>query len=526
MILDEPQPLAPSPTDMGNTTDTPNTMSDSTSEEKSTTKKSFGFYAIIVALALRNLLTSLEATITSTALPSITADLGGGFLFVWVVNDYYLTQTAFQPFVGQMADIYGRRWPMLISVSIFTIGSGVAGGSKNIETLIAGRLLQGIGAGGILVLTEIIICDILPLRERGKYLGFIVSLVGVGAALGPVFGGLIVEYSTWPWVFYLNIPVGGVAVIFLYIFLRLNYDRTPNYLQRIWRFDWLGNILFVLSMISILTAFSWASTQYPWNSYQVLVPLILGFAGGAGFVLYEASPFCVSPAMLLHIFANRTSGTGFAITFLHTLSSISVMYFLPVYFQATLNASPSRAGVMLLPTILFLVPGAIIGGTVLSKFGRYRPIQHAGLALMVIGFGLLSLLDANSNTGQRERTGLVLSVLLPAVQAPLTDQNTALCTATWSFMWTFGFIWGATVSTALFNNRYDVLIKKGRITDSILAAQLTNGRAYEHATKRFIDSIEDLNSVAEVRSEEIKLRKELNTKFALEEKEKMKKSEA
>lgn len=448
---------------------------------------------------------------------------------------------------------------MITSAAMFSIGSGVSGGSKNIQTLIAGRLLQGIGSGGILVLTEIIICDLLPLRERGKYLGLIVSLVGLGAALGPLFGGLIVQYSSWPWVFYLNVPIGGVAVIVLFIFLRVKSDKTPDYMQRLRRFDWIGNLLFVLSMVSILISLSWAGTQYAWSSYHVLVPLILGFAGSAAFLFYESSSFCVNPTMPLHIFSNRTSGTAFAVTFLHTLSGVSVMYFLPVYFQAVLGATPSRSGVQLLPTILFMIPGAIAGGTLLSKFGRYRPIQHAGLAFMVIGFGLLTLLDVNSNTGEwvgyqllgALGTGLALPVFLPAVQAPLTEEDTALCTATWSFMRTFGFIWGATIATAVFNNQFNHLAP--RIADKAIANQLTDGRAYEYATKVFIESIKDPVIVAQVRSvyvdslnvvwyvslafaglgfllvfleKEVPLRKELDTKFAMEEREKKNKSEA
>lgn len=448
---------------------------------------------------------------------------------------------------------------MIVSVSIFTIGSGVAGGAKNVEALIAGRLLQGIGSGGILVLTEIIICDLLPLRERGKYLGMIVSLVGLGAALGPFFGGLIVEFSSWPWVFYMNLPIGGAAALALFFFLRVQSDQTPDYLRRLRRFDWAGNALFVTSMISILIALSWAGTQYPWGSFRVVLPLVLGFAGFGVFVVYEGSSYCVNPAMPLHIFANRTSGTAFAVTFLQTLSSVSIMFFLPVYFQAVLEATPSRAGIQLLPTILGMIPGAVIGGTLLSKFGRYRPIQHVGFALMIVGFGLLTLLNASSNTGQwvgyqllgAIGTGLVLPVLLPAVQAGLTEADTALCTATWSFIRTFGFIWGATIATAVFNNRFDS--KVGLIGDSALGSQLTQGRAYEHATKAFIDSIGDPQTVTEVKAvyvdalnfvwyvsmafaglgfllvivqKEIALRKELDTKFAMEEKDKVEKTAA
>ncbi|PYI02397.1 MFS general substrate transporter [Aspergillus sclerotiicarbonarius CBS 121057] len=518
-----------------------------------TTKKPFRFFAIIAALALSGLLIALEGTITSTALPTITADLGGADLYVWVVNGFYLTETAFQPLVGQMADIYGRRWPLIISAATFTLGSGLSGGASNINMLIAGRLIQGIGAGGINVLIEIIVCDLLPMRERGRYLGLIFGLIAIGTALGPLFGGLIVEYSTWRWVFYLNVPIGGAAMVTLFTFLRVKSDHTPDYWMRLKRIDWLGNTVFVLAMVSVLIALSWGGSQYPWSSFRVIVPLVLGFVGFGLFLLYEASPYCANPTMPLRLFANRTSGVAFALTFLHSLASISVMYFLPVYFQAVLAASPSRSGVELLPTILFIIPAAITAGGLLSKLGRYRPIQHVGFALMIIGFGLLTLLHANATTGQwvgyqvlsALGTGLALPVLLPAVQASLTEADTALSTATWAFTRTFGLIWGATIPTAAFNNRVNALL--GRITDAAIASQLADGKAYEQATKRFMDSITDPVTRGQVVSvyvdairtvwyvsmafaglafllviveKEIPLRKELDTKFSMEEKDK------
>ncbi|KAI2882623.1 hypothetical protein CBS11852_9627 [Aspergillus niger] len=522
--------------------------------QPATTKKSVRFFAIIAALALSGLLTSLEATITSTALPTITADLGGASLYVWVVNGFYLTQTAFQPLFGQIADIYGRRWPMIISTATFTLGSGLSGGASNIDMLIAGRLIQGIGAGGINVFIEIIVCDLLPLRERGRYLGLMFGLIAIGTTLGPLFGGLIVQYTTWRWVFYLNVPIGGAAMVTLFLFLHVKSDRTPDYLQRLKRIDWLGNTLFVLSMVSVLIALSWGGSQYPWSSFRVIVPLVLGFAGFAIFLLYEASPkYCLNPTMPLHLFANRTSATAFGLTFLHSLSAIAVMYFLPVYFQAVLAASPSRSGVQLLPTILFMIPAAIIAGGLLSKLGRYRPSQHAGFAFMIIGFGLLTLLNAHASTGQwvgyqipsAVGTGLALPVLLPAVQASLTEADTALSTSTWAFIRSFGLIWGATIPTAAFNNRVNALL--GRVSDLSVAEQLRDGKAYEAATKAFMDSITDAVTRAQVVSvyvdaiktvwyvsmafaglafllviveKEIPLRKELDTKFSMEEKEK------
>ncbi|OJZ85201.1 hypothetical protein ASPFODRAFT_136968 [Aspergillus luchuensis CBS 106.47] len=517
-----------------------------------TEKKSFRFFAIIAALALSGLLTSLEATITSTALPTITADLGGANLYVWVVNGFYLTQTAFQPLFGQIADIYGRRWPMIISTATFTLGSGISGGASNIDMLNAGRLIQGIGAGGINVLIEIIVCDLLPLRERGRYLGLMFGLIAIGTTLGPLFGGLIVQYTTWRWVFYLNVPIGGAAMVTLFLFLRVKSDHTPDYLHRLKRIDWLGNTLFILSMISVLIALSWGGSQYPWSSFRVIVPLVLGFIGFAVFFLYEAFPkHCPNPTMPLHLFANRTSAMAFGLTFLHSLSAIAVMYFLPVYFQAVLAASPSRSGVQLLPTILFMIPAAITAGGLLSKLGRYRPIQHAGFAFMIIGFGLLTLLKDQASTGQwvgyqipsAVGTGLALPVLLPAVQASLTEADTALSTSTWAFIRSFGLIWGATIPTAAFNNRVNALL--GRVGDSSVVEQLRDGKAYEAATKAFMDSITDEVTRAQVVSvyvdaiktvwyvsmafaglafllvvveKEIPLRRELDTKFSMEEK--------
>ncbi|RDL38334.1 MFS general substrate transporter [Venustampulla echinocandica] len=479
-----------------------------------TAPKAFGFYAIIVALCLTGLLTALEATITSTALPTITAVLGGG--------------------------------------------SGLCGGAVNIEMLVAGRLVQGIGAGAINVLIEIIVCDLLSLRERGRYLGLMFGMIAVGTVLGPLFGGLIVQHSSWRWVFYLNVPIGGLALVALVLFLKVKSDNTSNFTSRLKRIDWFGNLIFVLSMVAVLTALSWAGSKYPWSSFHIIVPLIMALAGGVLFMFFEASRFCANPTMPLHLFSNRTSGTGFALTFLSSISGISPIYFLPVYFQAVLSSTPARAGVQLLPTILGIISGAIVAGVLFSKFGRYRPLQHAGFTLMVIGFGLLSLLKANSTMGQwvgfqivgAVGTGLVLPVLLPSIQAPLNEADTALSTSTWAFIRSFGLIWGATILTVAFNNRFNSLAH--RITDPVVVAELLGGRAYEHATKVYMQTITDpathaevvgvfidslklawyvsiafagLGFVLVVLMKVVPLRKELDTQFGIEESDKSTKTE-
>ncbi|KAH8598161.1 major facilitator superfamily protein [Bisporella sp. PMI_857] len=525
------------------------TSDDPSVKIRETPSKSLGFWAIIASLAFSGLLTALEATITSTALPTIIEALGGADLYIWVINIYFLTTTAFQPLYGQLADVFGRRYLSVIAVALFLLGSGVCGGSSSVAMLIAGRGIQGMGAGGINVLIEIILCDLVPLRERGKYFGMIFGFIAIGTAAGPVFGGLIVQHTTWRWVFYLNLPVGGLALLLLIVFLHVNYRKDMTMSQKLKRVDWVGNFIFVASIVSVLTATAWGGAIYSWGSYRVLVPLIIGLLGLVAFIGYETSKFCIEPTMPPHLFTNRTSAIAFILTFLHSIVTIWALYFLPVYFQGVLASTTGHSGVQLLPTVLFLVPAAIIAGGTLSKFGRYRPLHHAGFAIMTIGFGLFTLFNKNSSTAvwvifqgiEALGSGLVLPVLLPAVQAQLTEADTALATSTWAFMRSFGMIFGATIPAAIFNNRFDELASG--ISDQVIATSLKGGKAYQHATENFLNALPDnvRSEIVEVMSDslkrtwqvavgiagfgflmiilekEVQLRKELNTEFGMAE---------
>ena len=464
------------------------------------------FWAIMVSIALTGLLTALEATITSTALPSIIASLsvsggGGGEFFVWAVNGYLLSLTALQPLFGQLADIYGRRNPTIFAVAAFLLGSGIAGGASDMPMLIAGRTIQGVGAGGINVLCEILVCDLVPLRQRGKYLAGVFGAIALGTALGPFFGGLIVENTSWRWVFYLNLPVGGVALVALAVALPKKNkildgkNRGETIWIRLGRVDWVGNGIFVASISSVLIALAWAGTVYPWSSWRVVVPLVVGLVGMGGFFWFEGSRFCLTPTMPLHLFANRTSAAGFAVTFLHTVALMWTLYFLPVYFQGVLGSGPQYSGVQLLPTIMVLIPFAMVGGGIISRFGRYRPLHHVGLALMTVGVGLFSLLDDNSSVGawvgfqivEAAGAGLVVPALLPSILASLSESDTALATAAWSFIRSFGQVWGAAIAATIFNNRFDQLA--AGISDVTLRQQLTGGDAYQHATRAFLETL-------------------------------------
>ena len=363
--------------------------------------------------------------------------------------------------------------------------------------LIAGRTVQGIGGGGCTMLVDLIVCDLVPLRKRGSVMGIIFGAVTVGTALGPFIGGILVETTTWRWVFYLSIPIGASAMVLLVAFLNLKYEKKTTLSGKIKRIDLVGNAIFVLATTSMLVALTNGGTKYPWSSWNVILPLVLGVLGLGLFYVFEVSSLCVEPTLPPQLFANRTSVTAFALTFVHTMLLYWEIYFMPVYFQAVLGSSPARSGVQLLPTVITLMAFGAIGGGLMQKFGRYRPFHHLGFALMTIGFGTFTLLDRESSTAVwvivqivfAAGTGLSIGTLLAAVQAELSESDAATATGTWAVFRSFGTIWGITISAAIFDNRFSGL--SNGISDPNVRSLLSAGQAYEHATAKFVNTFQN-----------------------------------
>lgn len=420
--------------------------------------------------------------------------------------------------------------------------------------MIGGRAIQGIGASGIGVLCEIIICDLVPLRERGTYMGIVFGMVALGAALGPLFGGLLVSYSTWRWAFYMALPIGGAALVLLVAFLNVRHDKSQTLAIKLSSLDWLGNVLFIGGIIPVLIALSWAGSLHPWSSYQVLVPLIVGLAALGALLWIEGNPRLVpNPMIPAYLFQHSITLIVFILTFLHGIVTLWATYFLPVYFQGVLGESAYRSGIMLLPTILALLPAAGMGGVLLSKFGRYKPILVVAFALIAVGFGLFSMLDENSSTGawvgfqvvESLGAGFGMAAMLPALLAPLTDKDTAAATSVWAFFRAFGVMVGVAVGGAVYTNRSAQLAAAGAIgSNATVAAHFMAGGAYASAGPHFLDSLSAqtraevvtvqssalqrswqvaigfgaLGLVAAAWMKEIPLRKENNTEFGLVEK--------
>ncbi|KAA8643970.1 hypothetical protein EYZ11_008230 [Aspergillus tanneri] len=485
--------------DTVNATSPSNPLEAGLESPKSVSKTAFNhdvrFWLVFIALCVTSLLAALEGTVTSTALPTIVADLHIGDNYPWVSNAYFLTTACFQPIYGQVANVFGRRYPMIFSVVLFILGSGLCGGASSEAMLIAGRAVQGIGGGGINMLIDLIICDLVPLNQRGAYLALLFVVFAIGTSLGPFIGGAIVSNTTWRWVFYLNLPIGGVGLLLLILFLQVNYDRETSIPTKLKRLDYLGNLLLVAAIVAILIALSWGGTRYPWSSGHVLAPLIVGLLGIPAFVLFQASPLVKDPTTPLHLFGNRTSSIAFFQTFMHGLLSFWILYMLPVYFQAVLQSSPERSGVQLLPTVVSMIPVAGVSGAVLSKTGNYKILHIVGFALLTIGIGCFTILAPDSSTAAWTLTqmvaafgaGIIMPVLLPAVQAGLEEKDTATSTALWAFVRSFGIIWGLSVPAAIFNNQFDRYASS--ISDPAVRSMLSGGNAYSYASSTMINAL-------------------------------------
>lgn len=438
----------------------------------------------------------------------------------------------------------------MATVLIFTVGSAICGGASNGGVLIAGRAVQGIGSGGLNMIVDMIVSDLVPLRERGNFIAIILTVYFIGTALGPFVGGILVETTTWRWVFLMNLPVGAVTLVLFFIFLHVNYNKEMKIAQKLKRIDFIGNMIIMASSVSILFALTYAGSRYDWSSRNIIVPLVIGLCGFMLFIGYENSRFCFEPVIPPRLFGNRTSAAVYVNTFLNSAILYWVMYFLPVYFQAVLRSSPARTGVELLPIIVIGVPGAVIAVIVLTKFGRYRQLHHLGFALGTLALGLFTRLSRNSKIAEWVvyqmiaglGAGMVLNTLLPAFQAALSEGDQASATASWAFIRSYGNIWGVAIPAAIFNTQVESL--SHRLNNSTVQGLLSGGHAYEHATAAFVNSYQgDLQAeIIDVFSDalkqvwqvaiafsglafcfvflerEIKMRKELDTEFGLKEK--------
>ncbi|KAL7619779.1 hypothetical protein AAE478_010321 [Parahypoxylon ruwenzoriense] len=442
------------------------------------------FWAIMTSMAVASLLAGLDATAVSTAMPSMINDLGTSQGFMWIANSYLLTTTAFTPIFGQTADIFGRRALTIFAIAIFAVGSAIAGPAPTFGALVAGRAIQGIGCAGINTMVEMVVCDLVPLRERGKFMGFIFAIYAISTTVGPLVGGAFASYVTWRWIFYINLPLAGLTLAMVIVSLGALPKGSNMSLSSLKRVDLAGNVLLGAAITSILIALTWGGGEEPWSSWRTIVPLVLGLAGLPLFLLFETR--VPEPTTPFRLFSNRTSLAGLWCAFTHNMLVIWILFILPIYFQAVLGASAFRSGVNILPTAAVCMPFTIVSGGIMTKFGRYRPLLMVGFAFFAIAIGLFTRLDQSSTTGYWAgiqiigalAIGIITPVTLPTILTPLPESDVAVATGTWAFMRGFGTIWGAAIPLAVFNSKADSLVAARLYDNEGARALLANGGAY------------------------------------------------
>ena len=408
---------------------------------------------IFAALLLVLLLASLDQTIVSTALPTIVGDLGGLNHLSWVVTAYLLTATVAGPLYGKLGDLYGRKLVLQAAIVIFLVGSALCGLAQGMTELILFRALQGLGAGGLIVVTLAVVGDIIPPRERGRYQGYFGAVFGVSTIIGPLLGGFFVDNLTWRWIFYVNVPIGVVALAVIAVAFRTQADHLRHDM------DYLGAVLLAGDLTSIVLFTSLGGTTWAWGSWQIVSLVVASIVLLPAFILVERR--AAEPILPLTLFRERTFAVTSAVGFIVGFALFGAVTFLPLYLQITKGSSPTSSGLELTPLMAGVLVTSILSGNLITRWGRYKPFPIAGTALMAIGLFLLSRLQVGTPTWQVLGSavvlglglGMVMQVLVLAVQNAVDRRNMGVATSGSTLFRQIGGSIGVSIFGAIFASR-------------------------------------------------------------------------
>ena len=402
-------------------------------------------WTAITGIMLGLLLSSLDQTVVGTALPRIVDELHGFNHYSWVATAYLLASTAAVPVFGKLSDSYGRKWFYIGGMIWFMAASALCGLSQSMTQLIVFRGIQGIGGGILMANAFAIIGDLFPPAERGKWQGLTGAVFGLSSVVGPTLGGWLTDGPGWRWVFYINLPVGILAVIVLFIGLPQIRTRETKPV------DWWGAATIVAATVSLLLAFTWAGTEYAWSSPQIVGLLVLAAAITGLFLFIETR--AVDPMLSLHFFKNRTFTVSVISMFLLAAGMFGAIIYLPLFVQEVIGTSATNSGIVLTPMMLSLVVASTTSGQIISRTGRYKWSVVGGLSLMVIGMALLAMMDVHATNGTAVRNmivlglgiGMTLPTLTLVVQNAFPPSEIGVVTAAVQFFRSIG----ATIGVAL-----------------------------------------------------------------------------
>jgi EmrB/QacA subfamily drug resistance transporter len=420
-------------------------------------ERAFTLAGVLVAL----LLAALDQTIVATAMPKILQTLNGLSLYTWVVTAYLLASTSMIPIYGKISDLYGRKVVVLIAVIIFMLGSVLSGQARSMTELIVFRALQGLGSAGIFSTAFTVVADLFSPAERGKYQGLFGAVFGISSVIGPWLGGFLTDNLSWRWVFYVNMPIGLIALLFIL----LQMPPLKPTLTRKVSIDWKGSAALLLGILPILLALSLGGQEYPWGSWQVIGLFGLGALGVLVFILVERR--AKEPILPFDLFANRTFVLGnIGALLIAGVAFFGAIVFLPIYMVLVVGASASAAGLTVMPLTLGLVVSSFACGQIVSRVGKYKLLLLIGALLVLAGYWTMTTLSIHTTRAMMTwrmillgvGIGPALPIYLLAVQNSVNPHEMGAATSSSQFFRQIG----STVGVAIF----------GTILATTLAVQL------------------------------------------------------
>lgn len=418
------------------------------------------------------LLASLDQTIFSTALPTIVGELNGVEHQLWVTTAYMLTATIMMPVYGKLGDLLGRKNLFIGAISIFLAGTVVGGSAASMAALIAARAIQGLGGGGLMILSQSIIADVVPARDRGKYMGAMGAVFGLSSIIGPLLGGWFTESLSWRWAFWINVPLGLVAVATAVIFLDLPRRRLTVAI------DWRGIATMAVATSAIILICAWGGHTYAWDSAQILGLAAVAAVGAIAFVAVERR--AEAPIIPLHLFASRNFNLATIAGMIIAIGMFGAISYMPTYFQMVYGYSATQAGLLLISMVSGLMGAALLTGNLASRTGRYKWMTIACAVVSAIGLGLLSTIEVTTSVQVLctylfvlgAGIGLGMQIFILIVQNSFPDREVGAATAANNFFREIGATLGAAIVGSIFTSNLTSLL-----TERMSEAGIDPGRS-------------------------------------------------
>lgn len=409
---------------------------------------------VFTGLLLAMFVSSISETIAATALPIIVGDLGGVEIMQWVTTSYILASTITMPIYGKLGDLMGRKGLLIFGLVIYTVGKVICAVAPDMAILITGRIVSGIGGGGLIILTQAAIADVTPTRTRGKYLGVMGAVFAMCTVLGPVLGGWFLNISGWRLIFWFTVPIAAVAIVFLIFFYHVSYKHTKRP-----SVDVAGCILMAISVTTVVLAVAWGGNQYAWDSWEILSLFAAFVVSGVVFVFVERKS--QQPIIPMYLFKNRNFVISSAAGMLIYIGLMGAVNYLPTYFQIVDKMGPIDAGLMVTPMSIAMFISSTASGFLAARSGKYKWMPIVMAAMAAIGFGLMSTLSEYQPliitlaiyafTGLGVGLGLQILVLIVQNEFPHAIVGTA--TAANNFFRQIGSTLGASLVGSLFTAR-------------------------------------------------------------------------